>query len=186
MRIGTGLVTGLLVALCVAGCGSTDGGDGVASAGGASSSASSAAPNADSEREQGLKFAQCMRDNGVPEFPDPKFGDDGGVSLDLPEGVDKATVDAAQEKCKPYMPNGGEPGKADPEVVAQLRVYSQCMRDNGVPNFPDPTDAGLQVDNDKLGVDTNGAVYKAAEEKCATSMPKPPEGGEGPGQSEGE
>ena len=183
MRI-MGLATALLVVLCGAGCASTGGGDEVASAGGASSATSSTAPNADGERELALKFAQCMRDNGVPEFPDPKFGDDGGVSLNLPEGVDKAAVDAAEQKCKQYMPNGGEPSKADPQIVAQLRVYSQCMRDNGVPNFPDPTDEGLQVDNDKLGVDPNGEVYQAAQEKCADSMPKGPDG-EGPGLSEG-
>jgi len=184
MRIRTGLVAGLLLVLAVAGCGTADGGDKVATAGGDSSTTSSAAPNADSEREQGLRYSQCMRDNGVPKFPDPEIGKDGGMSLDLPEGVDPQAVDAAQRKCKQYLPNGGEPGKADPQVVAKLREYSRCMRENGVPRFPDPTDAGLQIENDKLGIDPNSPVFKEAEQKCASLRPSGK--GDKPGLSDGE
>ncbi|MPZ80115.1 MAG: hypothetical protein GEV28_06865 [Actinophytocola sp.] len=184
-RISTGLVAGLLLAMTVAGCGTADDGDGVASAGGDASSAPSTSKGPKDEREQMLKFAQCMRDNGVPEFPDPEINEGGGVNLNLPEGTDKQAVDAAQEKCKKYMPNGGEPQKADPEVVAQLREYSKCMRENGVPKFPDPTDGGLQINNDEIGVGPNDPTYKAADQKCSHLMPKPPEGGEGPSLNDG-
>ncbi|MFE2753375.1 hypothetical protein ACFXGA_15400 [Actinosynnema sp. NPDC059335] len=184
MRIRTGLATGLLLVLAVAGCGTADGGGEVATAGGGGSTTSSAAPNADGERAQGLRYSQCMRDNGVPEFPDPEIGKDGGMSLDLPEGVDPQAVDAAQRECKQYLPNGGEPGKADPQVVAKLREYSRCMRENGVPRFPDPTDAGLQVENDELGIDPNSPAFKEAERKCASLRPSGR--GDEPGLSDGE
>lgn len=176
MDVRAGLVLGLLLAAGLAGCGGADGGDGVATAGGKPKASSSAASRVSSEQEQGLKFARCMRDNGVPEFQDPKAGDGGEMQLTLPEGVDRQRVEAAQAKCKRYMPNGGVPRKTDPQVVERLRAYARCMRDNGVPKFPDPTEYGLQIDNNKLGVDPEGPVYKAAETRCANLRPAPPSG----------
>jgi hypothetical protein len=54
-----------LIGLISAGCGS----NAPSETGTASSSGST--PAASSAREKPLKFAQCMRDNGVSEFPDP-------------------------------------------------------------------------------------------------------------------
>ena len=114
MRSRTALVLGLLVVLGVTGCGpELAGGDGVATAGRSGAPSSSASAGAQNDQEQMLKFARCMRDNGVPEYPDPKFDDGGGVSLNLPEGVDRTKVEAAQEKCKQLLPNGGEARQVD-------------------------------------------------------------------------
>jgi hypothetical protein len=183
MRRTTGLALGLLLALAVAGCGGAGRHDGVATAGSPAATATgTAAPDGLTEQERALQFARCMRTNGVPNFPDPKVNG-GGISIDVPEGTDRAKVDAAMQKCRKYLPNGGEPTKADPNVVAQLRKFSQCMREHGVPNFPDPTDSGLAVDNSKLGMDPNGATFKAAQQACNTYMPVPPSGQPGPGQN---
>jgi hypothetical protein len=177
MRIRAGLALGLLLVLGAAGCGSADGGDGVATAGGRASATSSArAGQPVDDKENWLRFSRCMRENGVPNFPDPEINDGGGVSLSLPAGVDKEKIDAAQATCKQYLPNGGEPQKADPQVVAQQRKFSQCMRENGVPKFPDPTDAGLQVNGDALGMGPDDPTLKAAETACSRHMPKPPSG----------
>jgi len=126
-----------------------------------------------------LKYSQCMRDNGVPNFPDPKMEDGGGFSLSLPEGADNEKVDAAQEKCKANLPNGGVPEKPDPERLEQMRKYAQCMRENGVPNFPDPSeDGGIALDMGKLGLSgPDDPKLKGAEEKCKSVMPAGPEGG---------
>src|SRR3954453_6899916 len=111
MRVRTSLALGLLLVLTAAGCAKGTGGDdGVASAGGgtpaASASASSGPRNPQADQEQFLKFAQCMRDHGVP-MEDPQF-DGGGISLMIPEGTDKAKVDAAQAGGRRHIPNGGE------------------------------------------------------------------------------
>lgn len=180
MRMRMGVAFALLLACVMAGCGDADGDDGVATAGGRASASASAKPDTGDEREQLLRFARCMRENGVPEYPDPEIDSGGGTSLNLPEGVDPRAVQAAEEKCKEHLPNGGEPQKADPEVVKQLRKYSQCMRENGVPKFPDPTDQGLQIDNDKLGMPADDPRFKAAEEKCKRHMPPPPSGESAP------
>jgi hypothetical protein len=178
MRIRTALVLGLLLALSAAGCGGDGDGDGqVATAGGKTPEASaSAEPAAADERDAVFAYAKCMRENGIPNFPDPEVGDNGEFRLQLPgDGLDKAKIDAAQEKCKKLLPNGGEPQKMDPARLEELRKYSQCMRENGVPKFPDPTDQGLQINGNE--VDADSPTFKAAEEKCKNLMPDPPKGG---------
>lgn len=183
MRIRTGLALGLLLAVITTGCAGADGNDGVATTGKTAKPTSSASADAQSQQEALLKYSQCMRENGVPDFPDPKIGDSGGVSLDLPAGTDSKKVDAASEKCKQFMPNGGEPQKIDPQRLEELREYSQCMRDNGVKNFPDPTDQGLQINGNEI--DPNDPKVKAAESACAKLMPAPPPGAPSPGTNTG-
>ncbi|GAB2925015.1 hypothetical protein GCM10027280_10350 [Micromonospora polyrhachis] len=178
MRFRRALVLGLLTLVAVAGCGGNDDGDGVATAGGQASASASAGAKAgtgpENERENALKFSQCVRENGVPNFPDPELKENGDISLSLPEGADPAKVKAAEEKCKQYQPNGGEPRKADPQVLEQLRQYSKCMRENGVLHFPDPTDQGLQIDNNV--VNPEDPKVKAAERACNKHIPPPPPG----------
>jgi hypothetical protein len=180
MRIRTGLVLGLLLALSAAGCREGGGsGDEVATAGGKTPEPSaSATPSAGDDRDAVLAYSKCMRENGLPDFPDPEMDENGQSRLRLPDGYDKSKIDAAQEVCKKYLPNGGEPPKADPARLEQLRKYSKCMRENGVPKFPDPSDGGLQINGNEVG-DPESPAFKAAEEKCRSILPEPPGGGKG-------
>ncbi len=157
----------------------------MATANGTGTSPTSSAAPEDDGKEQALAYSRCMRENGVPEFPDPEFSDGGGVQLSLPEGVDKAAVEAAQEKCKQHLPNGGEPPEADPERAAQALEYSQCMRENGVPKFPDPDASGGIAIEGGPGLDPMSEEFKAAEAKCEELMPGGP-GGERSTSGEGE
>lgn len=180
MRFRTGLLLGLVLALGVAGCGG-DGGNGVATAGGPDGKATGT-PRAGemTEQERALKFGQCMRDNGVPGFADPVFNEKGGMSIEVPEGSDPQKVDAAMEACKEFLPNGGEPTKLDPGRLDQLRRFAQCMRDNGVTNFPDPTDQGLQLDGNNPEFAPDNPTFQQAQKACAKFEPAP-----GPGESPG-
>ena len=61
---------------------------------------------------------------------------------------------------------GGQPlQKPDP---AKLEKYSQCMRASGIPDFPDPTGQGLQIQI-KPGSDLNpnNPTFKNASKLCA-------------------
>jgi hypothetical protein len=137
------LVTAALVALSACGGASDDSG-GVASAngGGSASARASASPSAD-DREQGLKFAQCMRTNGVPEFPDP---DPKGGFSGMADKFDEPAVEKALEACRAQLP-GGRRAAGDPQTQENLRKLAQCLRDLGydVPD-PDPNDPGAMMD----------------------------------------
>ncbi|HEY0453334.1 hypothetical protein [Actinophytocola sp.] len=170
MRVRTALVLGPLLVIGLAGCGGSAGDGKVATAGGPASTSNSAAAG-QSDKAAALKFSQCMRDNGVPSFPDPEFGANGEVRLGTPDGVDRTKVDAAQKKCQQYLPNGGQPQPLDPDKLAQVREYAQCMRDNGVPKFPDPDpNGGIKIDSGP-GLDPMSPEFKATDEKCRAKLP---------------
>jgi Pectinacetylesterase len=55
-----------------------------------------------------------------------------------------------------------------------LLVFAKCMRDNGVPNFPDPVDDGINLDG--TGLDPNMPEFQAAEKACESVLPYPAAG----------
>jgi hypothetical protein len=100
MRFHTGLAfAGSLLALALGACSSSSADDGVPSANGgtATPSTSSTAGNGDAQ-----KYAQCIRDNGVPDFPDPDAN--GNFSGGLIEGLDRADLQKAMEACQALAP----------------------------------------------------------------------------------
>ncbi|MEV4415050.1 hypothetical protein [Catellatospora sp. NPDC049609] len=179
MRIRSGVLLGALLAAALAGCAQGAEEPQVATVAGASGAPGASTPPAQtSEREQALRFSQCIRDNGVPDFPDPQFHEGGGVNLSAPQGTGKEKLEAAMRTCRRYAPGGGEKQKLDPARVEQLRRLAQCMRDNGVRNFPDPTDEGIQADGNQPGMSPDDPTFKAAMAQCDKHAPAPP--GEGP------
>lgn len=91
-------------------------------------------------QEAGRRYAQCMRANGVPDFPDPEpNGEFRGAGH---EQQDDPTFRDASEACRDLAPGGEHERAADPATLEQMRAFSQCMRDNGVPDYPDPDPDG--------------------------------------------
>jgi hypothetical protein len=82
---------------------------------------------------------------------------------------DSESLAAAQEKCEKHLPNGGEPEKANAEDLEKLQAYAKCMRDHGLPKFPDPDSDGGPGHME--GIDSKSSEFKAADEKCAHLMP---------------
>jgi hypothetical protein len=127
-----------------------------------------------------VAFAQCMRTNGVPNFPDPKGG--GGIQLSAGINPNSPAFKAARSKCKHLLPGGGPPtGPPSAQAKLQALHISECMRSHGVTDFPDPTDKGPPSLNgyseilDRGGavlavpdtINTQSPVYKAAAKACA-------------------
>jgi hypothetical protein len=177
----------LVLVLAVAGCGGKKrDNNGVATAGGGSSgsprtSASAAMDNAELQRQ----FARCMRDNGV-DVADPTDGRggftvQGGASGGPGVGGPDSKFQKAMDKCKQYLPNGGLAATLDPAQQEQVRQYAKCMRENGVPKFPDPQpNGGLMIGSDS-GLNPDDPAFKAADEKCRHFMPGRPGGADGGG-----
>lgn len=101
-----------------------------------------------------VTFAQCMRDNGVPAFPDPDASGqltvDGvlnGSSIDSESASWKQAIDA----CKALEPSGftgGGPRNAKTQSAAL--EFAQCIRDNGVADFPDPEPDAPLIDTNRI------------------------------------
>ncbi|SDJ79020.1 hypothetical protein [Streptomyces indicus] len=151
----------LVLALALTGCGSGDDGSGVASVSGAKKDGAEPSASADPQ-EMGMKYAQCMRENGVP-MDDPEPG--GGIRLKVDGSIPKATVDKAMEACRKYQPQGGM-GK-NGEGAKKMREFAQCMRKNGVEDFPDPEEGGgIRIDKG-LADDPD---FEKAQEACGDLM----------------
>jgi hypothetical protein len=130
-----------------------------------SSSSNRAASSGD--RDQALAYAQCMRQNGAPDFPDPDA--QGRLRGAGHEQQDAPQFRAAQEACRDLAPGGEHEKLGDPAFVEQMREFSQCMRENGLPDFPDPDAQGRlrgpgheQQDN---------PTFRAAMEACRGKLP---------------
>jgi hypothetical protein len=134
--------------------------------------AATPAPTDDREA-QAVKYSQCMRDNGVPSFPDPV---NGRLTLKVQKGTDldpeSPAFQKAQETCKPYQPAGlGQQG-ADPEQQARTLKWVQCMRDNGVPDMPDPQpDGRMLIGGPSGGPNPDSQAFKDAQTKCRDLQP---------------
>jgi hypothetical protein len=117
------------------------------------------------DRDKGVKFAECIRQHGVGDFPDPDpSGDyDYGVSV-RPEVWTKA-VDA----CKDLQPPGTLSSERDPEQQEEGLEFARCMRENGVPDFPDPVNGEPLINTYKIpSSEKKGGmtILNAAIEKC--------------------
>ena len=160
----------VLLALALSGCGAGgDDGGGVATAGGAKAEATaSGTPVSDHDRQ--LAFARCMRENGV-DMPDPEAG--GRPGFRFGADVDQQKVQAAMEKCQDKLPNGGQGPQLNPEQAEQMRVLAKCMRENGVPDFPDPdADGRVRIGTGGNAIDIGDPAMKAALEKCRQHAPQ--------------
>lgn len=155
-----------LVAVALVGCGGSEDGDPIEGGGGA--------PAADSD--PALRYSECMRANGVPDFPDPENGrlmlraGPGGIDPNAP-GFAKA-----QEACKELAPSGQAGGGANADAMqARVLEYAKCMRDNGVPDFPDPkVDGGRVQMGLPQGVSEDSPAFKQAQDACQGLMERAP------------
>ena len=123
----SGLVAVPVLLLSLAACGGSSGDEGIASASGAGSGApkASASPSVDPETA-GLRWARCMREQGVDMPDDPKDLPKGG--LEIP--------DKANQACERHRPPGKAIDMNDPEVRDRFARFAKCMREHGV-DMPD-------------------------------------------------
>lgn len=163
------VVVGLLALAAgpVTACGQDDGGDdGVAAVGDGPSDTSTStgddgAPAPTDPDEQILEFTQCLRENGL-DVEDPAPGE--GLRLQFGPETDQATVEAAMEACRELAPGGGPGGPGGPGVDPQAAIeHAECMRENGVDAFPDPSSDGQIMIGPEVAEDPD---FESASEAC--------------------
>jgi len=135
-----------------------------------------AASSSVSKREKGVKFAECMRGNGVPDFPDPNPNGEFvyGVS------VTPAVFTKAVEACKALEPPGSVSAQRSSKQQSLALKFAQCVRKNGVPDFPDPANGQPLIDTTKIPSSNspNGMnVLNAATHKCGPLLQLAARGG---------
>ncbi|MDF2982123.1 MAG: hypothetical protein K0Q69_1895, partial [Devosia sp.] len=107
-------------------------------------------------------YAQCMRDNGYAEFPDPTPGE--GMRFLITPGS-AARFEKASAACHDLAPEGMRGEGVTPEQLEGLLKLAQCVREHGLPNFPDPSPDG-GFDAGKLGAGPDDPKLRAAMDAC--------------------
>ena len=150
------LVALAIVALIGAGCskGSTE-----------NDSTGSGADKKLTARDKAVKFAECIRAHGVGDFPDPNANNDFQYGVSVSPAVWTRAVDA----CKDLQPPGTLSAKRTPKQQSASLRFAQCIRDNGVKDFPDPVNGEPLVDTTKIPSSNQPggmAILNAAMKKC--------------------
>jgi hypothetical protein len=94
-----------------------------------------------SGRSQLEAVVQCLRAHGVPDFPDPVYDPSDGrwhyadYRPDIPQ--------SAQQACQHLDPSAVRASPPVPQAQFQALVrLAQCIRQHGVPTWPDPNPQG--------------------------------------------
>jgi hypothetical protein len=168
-----------LVALAVlaAGCGGSDrtGTAGSASSGRDGLLASKTSPNGVMVRD--LAYSGCMRNHGVPDFPDPTAVPGGGVAFQINGGPgsdlnhNNPRFEAAEQACHDVLPGGDQAPPAPTQKIAAEVKWAHCLRAHGVPGFPDPNVEGAF---DSSRFDDSSAAFRSASDACKSVEPTGP------------
>jgi len=179
-------------------------GSGNNSSNGSGSGSGNGKPSSAEVQDAALKYAQCMRDHGVP-MKDPKVSADGGLQMTVgadgkpgeggPGSAAQKKMETADKACKHFMDAVAPEQNMSPQQVAEEQdkqtKLAECMRGKGY-DFADPKvddqgrvtskmngkpgQGGNPQDNDKFNKDMETCSKKAG-------LRGGPRGGGGDGSS---
>jgi len=177
-------------AVLASGCGSSSSDSGVAAlddrssgdSDGNSSKATSSSGSANGDpQEAALKWARCMRKNGV-DVPDPEVNGGritmrarGGAKT-FALGPDSEKFRAAQKKCGTPFGNARPPQMSEAdrqEFEDALLAFAKCMREHGV-DMPDPKfqQGGGVFQMGGPGINADSSHFQEAQKACEPIMQK--------------
>ena len=125
-------------------------------------------------QEKAVSFSECMREHGVGAFPDPDPSGEltvDAVANEARVDTSTATFERALRACKDLQPSGFTGRKRTAEEQKPALKFAQCMRDNGIEDFPDPVKDGPLIDTTRIpSAKGRGALaipgFTEAQEKC--------------------
>ncbi len=117
------------------------------------------------------EWAACMRSHGDPDQVDPTVDTTKVIHITLAAGY-AGGMRGGNGACGAYLSaaetalGGGTPPASSSEPTALK--FAQCMRANGVPDYPDPTGTNSQAVHASSGSDLNPAnpTFQAASTLC--------------------
>jgi hypothetical protein len=152
-----------LTSVISVGCGSSAP-SGTGTTNGSTGSASASGKNATGQ-DKAVKFAECVRAHGVPHFPDPNAKGEFEFGVDVTPAVWGRAVNA----CKSLQPPGSLSAKRTPKQQTASLRFAQCVRENGVKDFPDPANGQPLIDTTRIPSSEKPGgmtILNAATHKC--------------------
>jgi hypothetical protein len=130
-----------------------------------------------------VRYSDCMRSHGVSSFPDPSSSQSGansfgvdGYNFNLPANLNTQSpaYQAAEKGCQSLIGLGENGPAPNPGLVARARqaalAHAQCMRQHGVPDFPDPTisntGGGIAQSSGGPGINARSPAFQQAQKAC--------------------
>jgi len=184
------LATVAIAGLALAGCTSSESSSPqVASLGTGTSSAASADPGTSSGGSSGRatiagnvtpllnEWAACERGNGDPQQTDPTVDADGVIHITVPKGAQPAgNLHEQTGTCSQYLAQAQNELRAanpvaPPPDAAEYLKYVNCMRANGVPDFPYPD--GDTTNFYGTGVDPDSPAVERVNQLCGKKLGLP-------------
>jgi hypothetical protein len=140
-------------------------------------------------------YAECLRKNGMPSAKYKGHDENakpGSEITGMPTDANQKLYPAI-EKCHGKEPTWQErpvpfaAEKPSGEDLAKQRLLARCMRENGVPDYPDPvadpnarSDAEKDAFEENFGPKGKNPKVKPALEKCAKELSlEPPKNADG-------
>jgi len=162
-------------AITLAGCGGSPTPVVPSLAGSAGHTTQSAQPS----QAQNLHSAgECIRQHGIPGFPDPAVTTGGQLSINKSQllTVSNAVLSRAFTACRVELARAGfeagrrHPAALTPAQIAQILAFARCMRSHGIPNFPDPAPGTGEITLPP-GTSKDSPVLQAADRACQHYLP---------------
>lgn len=164
-----------LLAVLALGLGACGGGEATSTAGADSQSAEDAR----------VKFAQCLREEGI-EVEDPGEGGRLHFRQGRGEGPERALEEGgrfeeAAEKCREKLGDAAPPELSEEqrqEFQDRALAFARCMREQGI-DFPDPEFGEGGRITQRMEAPRDEGRVREAEKACKEFRPEPPDGGPG-------
>jgi hypothetical protein len=121
-----------------------------------------------------LAYANCMRSHGVPDFPDPNSQGEFRIQpVRVHNGVQTVSQDlqpsspasqAAQRVCGPFGSAGRQVTAVQEKQEFRLTLEAaECMRANGVPNYPTPNGSTDRLTRTTTPASTSTRAHRRTE-----------------------
>jgi len=145
-------------------------GMGLAACGGSSPSASSSPSggSSNSVSAQALKYSECMRSHGEPDFPDPDSKGNFKVSISGSMNPQSPTFQSAENDCQSLKPSGNVSPAQENQQFTKVLKAAACIQKNGYPSFPDPTmvNGSIGISFSNSNIDTSSPAFQKVAKQC--------------------
>ena len=150
---------------------------GLAACGGSSSDPLTK-PSAATASTDALHFGKCMREHGVNVETSTAGGEGFGIRIKN-SNASPRTMESAQNACKHFLPNHGEPPKLTPqEEVAReeaVRKFAKCMREHGIKVEAEAKGGAIRIgihgSPGAGGLNPESPAFQDAQKACSGLLP---------------